>query len=182
MPSDWHPTDDQLIAALESGVKRAEELLQYCGVDTNDASRKGFFKHPCKHFPLKDVYDVRNDSSTSDLAGDNEDPPDERPPHLEDVDVTTIDAEDAADAAALIAQLMRNHPRVGEVEGRLGSADAKSLAHEVQSLVNNFNQSIQEEAKDRKYRFVVKRVSLPPTQSFPTISGLTLCRCCCDAS
>ena len=56
---------------------------------------------------------------------------------------------------------MRAHPHVGEIEGRLGSDDAKALAHEVQALVNSFNQSIQEEAKDRKYRFVVKRVRTP---------------------
>jgi len=162
VPPDWHPTDEQLVAAIERGVKCAEELLKYCGVNTDEAARQGFFKHPSKHFPLKDIYDVAADSGAGDLHGnDEEDSPDapvERPPHLEDTDITTIDATDAADAAALIAQLMRAHPHIGEVEGRLGSEDAKALAHEVQSLVNNFNHSIQEEAKDRKYRFVVKRL------------------------
>ena len=50
------------------------------------------------------------------------------------------------------------HIQVGEVSGRLGSDDAKAFAHEIQALVTNFNQAIQDEAKDRKYRFVVKRL------------------------
>ena len=70
----------------------------------------------------------------------------------------TVDAADAADAEALLTQLMRAHPQVGEVQGRLGSDAAKAFATEVNALIVNFNQSIQEEAKDRKYRFVVKRL------------------------
>ena len=50
------------------------------------------------------------------------------------------------------------HIQVGEISGRLGSDGAKAFAQEVQALVTNFNQAIQDEAKDRKYRFVVKRL------------------------
>lgn len=156
---DWHPSDDDLRAAIDRGVKLAVELLHYCGMDTTSATLTGFFKHPYKHFPLADVYDVRKDTG-GDVGGDgdDEDPPEERPPHHEEVDSLTVDAADAADAEALLTQLMRAHPQVGEVQGRLGSDAAKAFATEVNALIVNFNQSIQEEAKDRKYRFVVKRL------------------------
>jgi len=37
-------------------------------------------------------------------------------------------------------------------------AEGKELAEQISDLLRNFNQSIQEESKDRKYRFVVKRL------------------------
>ena len=114
VPDGYFPSDDDLRSAIDCGVAKAIELLTFCGIDSGDATKAGFFRHPCKHFPLKDLYDVRSDTGTGDLDG-NDDDPGERPPHLEDVDVTTIDAADAADAEALITQLMRAHPQVGEL-------------------------------------------------------------------
>ena len=46
---------------------------------------------------------------------------------------------------------------VPEGERNIG-ADRAAVLEEVSALLSNFNQTIQEEAKDRKYRFHVKRL------------------------
>ena len=43
-------------------------------------------------------------------------------------------------------------------QGTDGQADRAAVLEEVSALLRDFNQTIQEEAKDRKYRFVVKRL------------------------
>ena len=45
-----------MIAAISQGIQRAVALLQGCGVRTDLSTRTGFFKRPCKHFPLTDTY------------------------------------------------------------------------------------------------------------------------------
>ena len=55
-PPGWFPSDDQMIDAISCGIQRAVVLLQHCGVKTDLSVRSGFFKRPCKHFPLTDSY------------------------------------------------------------------------------------------------------------------------------
>ena len=62
-------------------------------------------------------------------------------------------AQDAADIDAILGQLMRP----AGVGGQLGD-DRSAVLEEVSALLSSLNQTIQDEAKDRKYRFVVKRV------------------------
>ena len=67
-----------------------------------------------------------------------------------------MEAGDAADAEAVLAQLMRQG--LGEGEGELRTEDGKALLETIGQLLRDFNQSIQDESKDRKYRFVVKKL------------------------
>jgi hypothetical protein len=61
-------------------------------------------------------------------------------------------------------------------QGRLGSDAAKAFATEVNALIVNFNQSIQEEAKDQKYRFVVKRLMKAHQRNGTPDDELDYCR------
>ena len=144
--ADYFPSDDELVAAVDAGVQKAIDLLQFCGVNTNLTVHNGFFKHPCKHFPLGDSY-VTLAHCAEATVGNKEDDPNVDP----DVEMTELDASDAADAQALFQQLMRPADAADDV-----TAGAK-LA-EFSALISAFNSSIQEESKDRKYRFAVKRL------------------------
>ena len=153
VPNDYFSTDDELVAAIERGQQRAIALLATCGVDTQTAKLKGFFKRPCKHYPLKDTY-ISNAACTDAAATNKEDDPNG------DDDAgdaqTVIDSEDAADAEAVMAQLMRTGCEDGD--GNDQGAAAMGLLNRIMPLLSDFNQSIQEESKDRKYRFVVKKL------------------------
>ena len=128
---------------------------------TNLTRRNGFFKHPCKHYPLKDTY-VAAVPCTEANRADKEDDPNGDLPGGDEVDLTAVDAQDAADAEAVLTQLMRQQLPADDQDGATTTARtteaAKQLMQEISALLSNFNQSIQDEAKDRKYRFVVKRL------------------------
>jgi len=64
-------------------------------------------------------------------------------------------AQDAADIDAVLGQLMRTDLPVDEQDL---AGDRSAVLEEVSALLSAFNQTIQEEAKDRKYRFHVKRL------------------------
>ena len=80
-------------------------MLQYIGIDTDLSTETGFFKHPWKHFPLADVY-ASCMAGLDEEAGQKENDPTEGSPE-ETIDQTVIDAQDAADADAVISALMR---------------------------------------------------------------------------
>ena len=66
-----------------------------------------------------------------------------------------IAAQDAQDADAVLGALMRTALPADEQHL---SADRAAVLEEVSALLASFNQTLQEEAKDRKYRFHVKRL------------------------
>ena len=66
--------------------------------------------------------------------------------------VTELDANDAADAQALLRQLMRTS------DSEEDTVSERARLAEFSALITAFNSSIQEESKDRKYRFRVKRL------------------------
>ena len=152
----WHASDAQLCGRIDDGVARAVALLASLGVDTRSAKLKGFFKRPCKHYPLTDTYVTGGACTDADAGGKEDDPATGTSPD-DAVDLTVIDAQDTADAEALLAQLMRTDPSNADEPGTR-SAAAAALFAEISALVTDFNQSVQEESKDRKYRFVVKRL------------------------
>ena len=96
-PPGWHPTDEQIVLSIDKGVQRAIGLLQYCGVDTDLTQRSGFFKSPYKHFPLADTYVIAAARCAEADAADKENNPDGND---EEINLTTLDAQDAADAEA----------------------------------------------------------------------------------
>ena len=77
-----------------------------------------------------------------------------------------IDVGDAADAEAVIAQLMRH--TAGDGEGEL-SIEGGELFEIICQLLRDFNQSIQDESKDRKYRFVTKKLMRAHQRSGDTL-------------
>ena len=108
----WHPTDPEITAAIEKGVQEAIEMLKYIGINTNLSTQNGFFKHPWKHFPLKDrTYALSADTG----AGEKEDNPTEANPDNEPVDQTVLAAQDTTDIDAVLGQLMRPAGPDGEV-------------------------------------------------------------------
>ena len=112
--------------------------------------RDGFFQQPCKHFPLADSYVAAGHCAEATTADKEDDPNMD-----EDVELTELDANDAADAQALIQQLMR--PADAE-DGDAAAASGRAKLAEFSALITAFNSSIQEESKDRKYRFRTKRL------------------------
>ena len=152
--ADWHPTDAQLLVGIQRGVQKAIELLKSCGIQTNLTIRNGFFRHPCKHFPLADSYVMGGQYNQTPGVANKEDDP-----TAPDADTSEVSAQDAADAQALFNQLLQVAAQPRAVPGA-GAATAMPpvLLDEISSLITSFNQSIQEESKDRKYRFVVKRL------------------------
>ena len=151
----WHASDDQLCRRIEKGLVRAIALLESLGVNTKSAKLKGFFKRPCRHYPLTDTYVAGAACAEADAGGKEDDPATGTSPD-DAVDLTVLDAQDTADAEAVLAQLMRTDPSNAEEPGTHSAAAA--LFAQISTLVTDFNQSIQEESKDRKYRFVVKRL------------------------
>ena len=169
----WHLTDAQITASIDlgvllsdfeaaaslshtkacsiTGVADAIELLQDVNINTNLSTRNGYFQHPWKHFPLKD----RTYSAAMPEEGETEDDPTEARPDGEVVDQTVLAAQDAADADAVLGQLMR---AALPADQQQLAADAAAVLEEVSALLRDFNQTLQEEAKDRKYRFHVKRL------------------------
>ena len=104
-------------------------------------------------FPLKDTY-VSNAACTDAAAANKEDDP-----NGDDGGgaQTVINSEDAADAEAVMAQLMRTGCEDDDGNDDQAAA-AMALLDWIMPLLSDFNQSIQEESKDRKYRFVVKKL------------------------
>ena len=152
-PPGWFPTDPQMIASISEGIQRAVALLQGCGVKTDISTRTGFFKRPCKHFPLTDTY---VQASGLVATAEKEDDPNGASPDGEEVDLSLVDSQDAADAEAVLTQLMRTATNV-EVTTDSEQA-AAAFFEEIHRLLNGFNVALQDESKDRKYRFVVKRL------------------------
>jgi hypothetical protein len=148
----WHPSDGEITAAIDAGVDEAIAMLNYIGIDSNLSRRNGFFKHPWKHFPLRD----RTYSAAMPETGEKENDPTEAQPDGELVDQTVVAAQDAADADAVIGQLMRTALPADQQNDT--TADRAAVLEEVSALLASFNQTIQEESKDRKYRFHVKRL------------------------
>ena len=75
---------------------------------------------------------------------------------LAQVDLSLVQAQDAADAEAVLTQLMRT---AADVEVTTDSeVTAATFFEEIHRLLADFNVALQEESKDRKYRFVVKRL------------------------
>lgn len=93
--------------AVTEGMELAKQLLTDCGIDTTSASLQGFFQHPWKHFPLKDTYVSRAECPEAATANKEDDPSGDDPD--EAIDLTTIDAHDAADAEAVMGQLLRTN-------------------------------------------------------------------------
>jgi hypothetical protein len=75
---------------------------------------------------------------------------------LAQVDLSLVEAQDAADAEAVLTQLMRTAANVEVTTDSEQSAAA--FFEEIHRLLANFNVALQDESKDRKYRFVVKRL------------------------
>ena len=88
--------------------------------------------------------------------------------------MTRIEAQDAADAEALIGHLMRTHPTVAAADNVSNTA----LMQEVSELLRDFNQSIQDEEKDRKYRCAncCAHGGFPPTQRPLRLPMISICR------
>ena len=59
---------------------------------------------------------------------------------------------------AVLNQLMRTAVEDSDGDAADSTVARDTLAEEVGSLLRDYNQSIQEESKDRKYRFVVGRL------------------------
>ena len=106
-----------MIAALDRGLARAIELLRSCGVRANLCARTGFFKQPCLHFPLADTY-VQGGALLEEL-GEKEDDPNGTP-HAEPAELTAMGAQDAADAEAVLNQLMRTEVNAAPPTARRG--------------------------------------------------------------
>ena len=132
-------------------MEQAIALLTSIGINTNLSVRNGFFHHPWKHFPLKD----RTYATSMAENGDKEDDPTTAQPDGEAVDQTVLAAQDAADIDAVLGQLMRTTLPAGDQQI---VSDSAAVLEEVSALLAAFNQTIQDEAKDRKYRFHVKRL------------------------
>lgn len=81
-PPGWFPTDEHMLTAISQGIQRAVALLQGCGVRTDLSTQTGFFKRPCKHFPLIDTY-VRAGGLVA--AAEKEDDPNGASPDCEEV-------------------------------------------------------------------------------------------------
>ena len=152
-PAGWFPSDDQMIVAISHGIQRAVALLQGCGVKTDLTTRTGFFKQPCKHFPKTDSYVKAGGLLAS---ADKEDDPNGPSPDGEEVDLTVVEAQDAADVEAVLGNLFATAANVEVTAG--SEKTTAAFFEEVHRLLANFNVALQEESKDRKYRFVVKRL------------------------
>jgi hypothetical protein len=76
-------------------------------------------------------------------------------PDGELVDQTVLAAQDAADVDAVLGQLMRVALPNGDQQT---TTNRTAVLEEVSALLASFNQTIQDEAKDRKYRFHIKRL------------------------
>ena len=93
-----------------------------------DVSLSLHFRHPWKHFPYGDTYLGAGEGAALVTGADKEDDPtggwtaDEEEP-----DMANLDSQDAADAEALLAQLMSTHPHVQ------GDVEDKALLEEVPS-------------------------------------------------
>ena len=72
------------------------------------------------------------------------------------MDLTLVQAQDAADAEAVLTQLMQTAANVEVTTD--SEATATTFFEEIHRLLADFNVSLQDESKDRKYRFVVKRL------------------------
>ena len=131
-------------------------MLESLGVNTKSAKLKGFFKRPCKHYPLADTYVTGGACTEADAGGKEDDPTTGTSPD-DTIDLTELDAQDTANAEAVLVQLMRTDPSNADEPGTR-SAAAAALFTQISTLVTDFNQSVQEESKDRKYRFFVKRL------------------------
>ena len=128
--------------------------LRFCGVRANLCAQTGFFKQPCLHFPLADTY-VQGGALLEE-PGEKEDDPNGTP-DAEPAELTAMGAQDAADAEAVLNQLMRNGANVAPPTGGEEGSSAEFF-EEIRKLLADFNVSIQEESKDRKLRFHVKRL------------------------
>ena len=109
---------------------------------------------PCLHFPLADTY-VQGGALLEEL-GEKEDDPNGTP-DAEPAELTAMGAQDAADAEAVLNQLMRTGANVAPPTGGEEGSSAEFF-EEIRKLLADFNVSIQEESKDRKLRFHVKRL------------------------
>ena len=88
--------------------------------------------------------------------GEKEDDPNGTP-DAEPAELTAMGAQDAADAEAVLNQLMRTGANVAPPTGGEEGSSAEFF-EEIRKLLADFNVSIQEESKDRKLRFHVKRL------------------------
>ena len=87
-----HTVTEAIDAGGLQDASHAISLLQYVGVDTNLSVRNGFFRHPWKHFPLKD----RSYAVAMEEAAEKEDDPTEVAPDGEPIDQVVLAAQDAA--------------------------------------------------------------------------------------
>ena len=78
---------------------------------------RGFFKQPCLHFPLADTY-VQGGALLEEL-GEKEDDPNGTP-DAEPAELTAMGAQDAADAEAVLNQLMRTEVNAAPPTARRG--------------------------------------------------------------
>lgn len=72
------------------------------------------------------------------------------------MDLSLVQAQDAADAEAVLTQLMKTAAGVEVTTD--SEVTAAVFFEEIHRLLADFNVALQEESKDRKYRFVVKRL------------------------
>ena len=80
---------------------------------TSTPRLRGFFARPCKHYPLTDSYVTGAACAEADTTDKEDDPNNEDGGGNGDGE-TVIDVGDAADAEAVIAQLMRHTAGDGE--------------------------------------------------------------------
>ena len=89
-------------------------------------------------------------------VAEKEDDPNGPSPDGEEVDLSLLQAQDAADAEAVLTQLMRTAANVEVTTG--SEVTAALFFEEIHRLLADFNVALQDECKDRKYRFVTKRL------------------------
>ena len=132
------------------------------GLSLNPPSARLLHKQPCLHFPLADTY-VQGGALLEE-PGEKEDDPNGTP-DAEPAELTAMGAQDAADAEAVLNQLMRTGANVAPPTGGEEGSSAEFF-EEIRKLLADFNVSIQEESKDRKLRFHVK-----PAHQVPSAAG-----------
>ena len=131
------------MSATSKGVTEAVALLGRLGINTQSAKLKGFFKRPCLHYPLTDTYlsaaacaeaqrGEKEDDPNNDSAGDGR--------ADEPIDLTVLDAQDTADAEAVMAQLLRTGL---QADDQTQSPADDAFVEEISALLTAFNQSTQ---------------------------------------
>ena len=102
---------------MQRHVSVVHVVMGWSWVSLSTLPLRGFFKQPCLHFPLADTY-VQGGALLEEL-GEKEDDPNGTP-DAEPAELTAMGAQDAADAEAVLNQLMRTGANVAPLTARRG--------------------------------------------------------------